>query len=111
MKPVISRAIDGVARQTWLDKPAEALQKAYDNAMSSLGRREQVARDILNGVWFEHPLHPGFTDIPVGAWTVAFTLDTTGGDSTKRGADAAIVVGILARGRPLGPAAPLRRSS
>lgn len=63
--------------------------------MSSLGGREQTARDFLNGVWFEHPLHPGFTDIPVGAWTVAFTLDTIGGDSTKRGADAAIAIGVL----------------
>jgi nitrite reductase/ring-hydroxylating ferredoxin subunit len=95
VKPVISRAIDAIARQKWLDKPAEALQKAFDDTMARFGEREQAVRDLLHGKWFEHPLHPGFTDIPVGAWTVAFMLDVAEGERPSRGADAAIAVGVL----------------
>ncbi len=97
MKPVITRTIDAIARQKWLDKPAEALEKAFDETLNRFGEHQQKVRDFLNGVWFEHPLHPGFTDIPVGAWTVAYALDLTGGDRDhpNRGADAAIAIGVL----------------
>jgi hypothetical protein len=29
----------------------------------------------LHGVWLGHPLHPVFTDLPLGAWTTGLVLD------------------------------------
>lgn len=33
-------------------------------------------RNFLDGVWLEAPLHPGLTDVLVGAWTTALLLDS-----------------------------------
>jgi nitrite reductase/ring-hydroxylating ferredoxin subunit len=33
-----------------------------------------VLKNLVNGTWLEHPLHPLLTDIPVGGWTVALLL-------------------------------------
>ncbi len=32
-------------------------------------------KNFFNGGWFEHPLHPVLTDVPIGAWTIAMVLD------------------------------------
>lgn len=40
-----------------------------------LETRFRRVKTLLNGTWFEHPLHPVITDVPIGAWTVAMTLD------------------------------------
>jgi len=53
----------------------------------------------MHGVWLGHPLHPVFTDIPIGAWTAALVLDalktSTGDPSYGRGADVAIATGLV----------------
>src|SRR5213076_86685 len=52
----------------------------------------------LHGVWLRHPLHPVFTDIPIGAWTTGLALDAvaarTNDEATRRAADVAIAVGL-----------------
>jgi nitrite reductase/ring-hydroxylating ferredoxin subunit/uncharacterized membrane protein len=53
------------------------------------GRRP--IKDVLNGTWLGHPVHPALTDVPVGAMTLAVLFDTTGRDAA---ADAAVAVGI-----------------
>src|SRR5207245_7887128 len=66
---------------------------AYD-AGGVVGRR---IRDVLHGTWLGHPLHPVLTDIPLGAWSVAATLDLLGSNGTRarqRAADAAIGIGL-----------------
>ena len=37
----------------------------------------QQAKNALHGVWLGHPLHPVFTDLPIGAWTTALALDVS----------------------------------
>ena len=52
---------------------------------------------MLHGKWLGHPVHPMITDIPLGAWTTAALLDTMelcGDDQYKKGADAAIAIGL-----------------
>ncbi len=53
------------------------------------GRRP--IKDVLNGTWLGHPVHPAVTDVPVGAMTLAVLFDTTGRDGA---ADVAVAVGI-----------------
>ncbi|HEU4494407.1 MAG TPA: DUF2231 domain-containing protein, partial [Rubrobacteraceae bacterium] len=53
----------------------------------------------LDGVWFEVPLHPVLTDVPVGSWTAALVFDgvdaATGSRAVRNAADASLVMGIL----------------
>jgi nitrite reductase/ring-hydroxylating ferredoxin subunit/uncharacterized membrane protein len=58
-----------------------------------------TARNVLDGVWLEAPLHPALTDVPVGAWTAALVLDgfdvVTGKEPVRHAADASLVFGTL----------------
>jgi len=49
-------------------------------------------KDLLNGTWLGHPLHPAITDVPIGALLVALVLDIAG---QTRGAFIAAVIGQL----------------
>jgi nitrite reductase/ring-hydroxylating ferredoxin subunit/uncharacterized membrane protein len=54
---------------------------------------------VLDGVWFEAPLHPALTDVPIGSWTAAFVFDgldlATDSRAMKNAADASIAVGVV----------------
>jgi len=53
-------------------------------------------KDAAHGVWLGHPLHPVFTDLPLGAWTTALALDCTanGDEGRRRAATFAMGVGL-----------------
>lgn len=72
---------------------ADLVHAAYD-AGGEFGRQ---AKNAMHGVWLGHPLHPVFTDIPIGAWTTALALDAAGnGDrGMRKAATAAIGIGLL----------------
>ena len=70
----LSRIADGIGRQTSLDGPAELVTGRIARI---LGRG--AVKDGLSGTWLGHPLHPLLTDLPIGFWTSAFTLDLLGG--------------------------------
>jgi nitrite reductase/ring-hydroxylating ferredoxin subunit/uncharacterized membrane protein len=82
----------------WLDKMADKLQPAVNKFYENNGATQKV-ENALNGVWLGHPLHPVLTDIPIGAWMVAVTLDGlesgTGSRSFGKGADAAVLLGTV----------------
>jgi nitrite reductase/ring-hydroxylating ferredoxin subunit/uncharacterized membrane protein len=52
----------------------------------------------MHGVWLGHPLHPVFTDLPLGAWTTGLVLDAVASmnrdSGMERAADVAIAVGL-----------------
>jgi nitrite reductase/ring-hydroxylating ferredoxin subunit/uncharacterized membrane protein len=56
-------------------------------------------KNLAHGVWLGHPLHPVFTDVPIGAWTTALALDATAAVNHDRGmaraADVAVAVGLI----------------
>jgi nitrite reductase/ring-hydroxylating ferredoxin subunit/uncharacterized membrane protein len=85
-------------RQTWLDPAAESVQKAVNQVFQSGGKVGTLIADLLNGTWLGHPLHPVVTDVPVGAWTAAITLDAVEASTGQRGigkaADIAVIIGV-----------------
>jgi nitrite reductase/ring-hydroxylating ferredoxin subunit/uncharacterized membrane protein len=46
--------------------------------VAALFRPIRPIRDLLNGTWLGHPLHPAATDLPIGAILVALVLDVGG---------------------------------
>ena len=57
---------------------------------------EPTRRDLLRGAWLGHALHPTLTDVPVGLWTAAVTLDLLGGKGARPAAQRLIGLGVLA---------------
>jgi nitrite reductase/ring-hydroxylating ferredoxin subunit/uncharacterized membrane protein len=92
----IEAIVDVIDRQDWLDRVGKPLQSGINSLR--IGRVGTKIMDLLHGVWLKHPLHPVFTDIPVGAWTVGITLDAvesiTGDKKMAAGADVATAVGL-----------------
>jgi nitrite reductase/ring-hydroxylating ferredoxin subunit/uncharacterized membrane protein len=80
----------------FLDDIAEDVQPKVQEAVAAGGT---TARNVLDGVWFEAPLHPVLTDVPVGAWTAALVFDgldaATGKEPIRHAADASLVFGTL----------------
>jgi nitrite reductase/ring-hydroxylating ferredoxin subunit/uncharacterized membrane protein len=80
----------------FLDDIADDVQPQVQRAVDAGGT---TARNVLDGVWFEAPLHPALTDVPIGSWTAALVFDgldaATGKESLRHAADASLVFGTL----------------
>src|SRR5215210_3475793 len=80
----------------FLDDIAEEVQPKVQEAVAAGGT---TARNVLDGVWLEAPLHPALTDVPVGCWTAALVFDgldvATGKEPVRHAADASLVLGTL----------------
>ena len=80
----------------FLDDIAEEVQPKVQEAVAAGGT---TARNVLDGVWLEAPLHPALTDVPVGAWTAALVFDgldvATAKKPIRHAADASLVFGTL----------------
>jgi nitrite reductase/ring-hydroxylating ferredoxin subunit/uncharacterized membrane protein len=91
-------ALSQLTDQPALDPIAEPLSKAIRAAYESAGPAGQDLKNALHGVWLKHPLHPVFTDLPLGAWTTGLVLDAiaarTHDRATAEAADVAIAVGL-----------------
>lgn len=81
--------------QQWAGPLAKRLQPLIKRAEAP-----PQLHNALDGVWLGAPLHPALTDVPVGAWTTALTLDAasllTGDEALAAAADRALAVGVLA---------------
>ncbi|MCZ2077393.1 MAG: Rieske 2Fe-2S domain-containing protein [Bryobacteraceae bacterium] len=90
-----SELVRFVERQDWLEPVEKTVQQAVETAVERAG---PVVANALYGTWLGHPVHPVLTDIPLGAWTAAVVLDALdscdGGKGLKRGADAAVALGL-----------------
>ena len=60
--------------------------------LSALFGPIRPVKDLLNGTWLGHPLHPAATDIPIGSLLVTVLLDIAGQPAA---ADIALVATIL----------------
>jgi len=80
----------------FLDGIGEAVQPEVQKAVNAGGT---TARNVLDGVWFEAPLHPVMTDVPIGSWTATLVFDgldlATGKKPLQHAADASLVFGTL----------------
>lgn len=92
-----TNAIARLTDQPALDKIAQPLSQAVRNAYEAAGATGHQTKDALHGVWLGHPLHPVFTDVPIGAWTTALALDAkaNGDPGMRRAATFAMGVGLL----------------
>ena len=90
---MIPRLLD----QPALDTIADPLSRAVKGAYESAGEVGQRAKNFAHGVWLGHPLHPVFTDIPIGAWTAGLVIDAVAAAkherAMQRAGDVAIAVG------------------
>jgi nitrite reductase/ring-hydroxylating ferredoxin subunit/uncharacterized membrane protein len=81
--------------QTWLDAVSDRLQPRVREAVARTGRG---GANLLDGVWLGAPLHPGLTDVPVGALTAAVALDLVSvaarSEAIGRQADGALAVSV-----------------
>ena len=89
------REIDNLSRSDRIDAIARPLQTKVRSLLNLPGGR--VVKDLLNGTWLGHPVHPAVTDVPIGAWTTAVAFDAltaTGRTNLDRGARTALGIGI-----------------
>ena len=75
----------------------DALDRAVGPVEQTVGRvlPRGGMKDVLHGVWLGHPLHPLLTDLPIGFWTSAFTLDLIGGRRSRSAADLLVGLGVM----------------
>src|SRR3954462_1876690 len=93
-----TNALSRLMDQPALDRVAEPLSRAVRGAYELAGPGGQRAKNLVHGVWLRHPLHPVFTDLPIGAWTTGLVLDAMAARNRDRGmeraADVAVAVGL-----------------
>jgi nitrite reductase/ring-hydroxylating ferredoxin subunit/uncharacterized membrane protein len=86
----LSRLVDQIGAASKLDAVAGPLSERVAEVLG-----HQPLKDILSGTWLGHPLHPLLTDLPIGFWTSAFTLDLLGGRRSRRAATQLVAWGVL----------------
>src|SRR5689334_24689476 len=88
-RPLAYEATERLADVDALDPPAEAIASVVRKALPA-----GTVKDALSGSWLGHALHPLLTDVPIGMWTSALTLDWAGGDDGEQAADRLILLGL-----------------
>jgi nitrite reductase/ring-hydroxylating ferredoxin subunit/uncharacterized membrane protein len=89
---MLSKIVIGfLDRQRWLDGAGDVLAQVASATFDHLGPLSKPIEDLLHGTPAGHPLHPAFTDIPIGAWTATLALDIAG---LEEGADLALDLGL-----------------
>jgi nitrite reductase/ring-hydroxylating ferredoxin subunit/uncharacterized membrane protein len=81
-----------------LDAIADPLSQAIKNVYAAAGEAGAAAKNLAHGVWLKHPLHPVFTDLPIGAWTAGLVIDAVAAArndrAMQRAGDIAMAVGL-----------------
>ncbi|MFN2460257.1 MAG: Rieske 2Fe-2S domain-containing protein [Candidatus Velthaea sp.] len=91
MRTLSEALVDAALSIPGLDAAADAIGGLINEAYSLGGGGGKSVKNVLNGTWLGHALHPAITDVPVGAWTAALALDIAG---QKQAARTAIGVGL-----------------
>ncbi len=88
-----------VERMPWLDKVSQPVQEWVGKLYGQPGEASYKVKDILNGVWLGHVLHPVLVTVPIGAWTATLLLDivwlTDEDEGIARGADLTLWLGLV----------------
>lgn len=64
-----------VERQSWTDSLAIPFQDWLLKLYGQPGQPGRKVKDLLNGTWLGHAVHPMLTDIPIGVWSASLLLD------------------------------------
>lgn len=96
LRSAIARIVES---QAWLDTLGTPLQNGLLQLFGQPGQPNRRMKDVLNGTWLGHALHPLLTDIPIGAWSCTLLLDLVSSnaefDGVARGADITMALGIV----------------
>jgi len=88
-----------VERMHWLDKLSTPLQNGVSKLFGHPKQPSYRVKDVLNGVWLGHPLHPALVNIPLGAWTSSLILDlawlSEQNDGVARSSDVLMWTGLV----------------
>ncbi|MDD9206320.1 (2Fe-2S)-binding protein [Georgenia sp. 10Sc9-8] len=84
------RATLTLEKTTALDRVADAVQPLADKLVA-----DPRVRRVLHGRDMGHALHPVLTDVPIGAWLSAATLDLLGGEVSRPAAQRLVGLGVL----------------
>lgn len=87
---VLVRLTQQVEDARALDALAKVFRPLAGAVVADPGRR-----DLLRGKWLGHALHPLMTDLPIGFWTSANTLDLIGGKRSRPAAELMTGLGVL----------------
>jgi nitrite reductase/ring-hydroxylating ferredoxin subunit/uncharacterized membrane protein len=83
-----------VAREVGALEAIDTVARPVQDAVKArLGN--DLVRDALTGRWLGHSVHPVLTDLPIGFWTSAFTLDLIGGKRSRKAAQRLVGIGVL----------------
>lgn len=97
MFPALEKFIDS---QRWLDQLGDPLQQYINHLFQAAGPSGKPVKNLLNGTWLGHPLHPVLTDVPVGSWTCTFLLDVLASRDDETGlrtaSDITLATGLAA---------------
>ncbi len=98
--PPLRHAVEEVVEtQTWLDKVADPIQNWLLKFFGQPGTPTRKFKDVLNGTWLGHTLHPVLTDIPIGSWAGTLLLDiawlSNQNDGVADGADLTLGLGLV----------------
>jgi len=100
LSPPLRHVVENVVEsQTWLDKLADPIQNWLSKFFGQGGQPQRKLKDMLNGTWLGHPVHPTLTDIPIGSWSATLLLDlawlSKENDGMANGADLTLLLGLL----------------
>lgn len=87
----LTTAVDRIGKMKNLDPLSKQLAKWVSKVTEPT-----AIKNALSGTWLGHQLHPMATDVPIGAWTMATTLDVVGGAQTRTAAKHLVGIGVLA---------------
>jgi uncharacterized membrane protein len=73
-----------------LDGAVDALASFAGSAIP-----EGPTRDLLQGEWLGHPVHPVMTDLAIGFWTSAFVLDFFPVKRLRAASDTFVALGLV----------------
>ncbi len=88
--PLLVRATLALENATALDPLTRAVEPLVDGLVSS-----PVRKDLLQGRWLGHALHPVLVMVPTGSWTAATVLDLVGGEGGRSAARTLVGLGVL----------------
>lgn len=91
-----------VENQTWLDTLSNPFQSWLLKLFGQPGEPNRKIKNMLNGTWLGHAVHPMLTDIPLGAWTGTTLLDIAAlageNKDIENSADLTLILGLLGAG-------------
>ncbi|MEA2645830.1 MAG: hypothetical protein QOE92_913 [Chloroflexota bacterium] len=86
----LERAVMSLEKLEALDPISDAVAGVVKKVF-----QPRALKNLVSGTWLGHQLHPVLTDLPIGFWTAAITLDMIGGEDAESSADLLVTLGNL----------------